>query len=172
MTQVQAPSWNTFGFWFFQRGTTPEREITRTRKNNMGQLFFHEESIYEISKPYYALFIRYGMHQKEWQMDTRTDTRKQYAPIKMKFGCTAAKNCQSSICSFLQNHTCWKWPKPTPGSSTFSVLFCFYCHPTPSTSFRNKLYYSYWIFLLNFYNISSYNITSKSHFSPNNSTYL
>ena len=35
----------------FQRGITPERNITRTRKKNVRQLFFHEESIYEISKP-------------------------------------------------------------------------------------------------------------------------
>ena len=31
--------------------THPEREVTRTKKKNMGQLFFYEESIYEISKP-------------------------------------------------------------------------------------------------------------------------
>ena len=35
---------------FFQRGKTPERERTLTRKN-MCQLFCHEESIDEISKP-------------------------------------------------------------------------------------------------------------------------
>ena len=34
----------------FQRGITPEREITLTRKN-MRQLCFPEESMYEISKP-------------------------------------------------------------------------------------------------------------------------
>ena len=30
-------------FWFFQRGITPEGEITRTRKKNVCLLFFHEE---------------------------------------------------------------------------------------------------------------------------------
>ena len=40
---------------FIQRGITPEREITQTKKKkkkkkNVRQIFFHEESIYEISK--------------------------------------------------------------------------------------------------------------------------
>ena len=42
----------------FRRGITPEREITRTKKKKkkkkkqyVCQLFFHEESMYEISKP-------------------------------------------------------------------------------------------------------------------------
>ena len=59
LTKFQAPSSNTFRDIlltrfhsdFFQRGITPERDITRTRKKNAGQLFFHEESMYEISKP-------------------------------------------------------------------------------------------------------------------------
>ena len=47
-------------FSFFQRGITPEREITLTRKENAYQLFFHEESIYEISKPLHAQFLTNG----------------------------------------------------------------------------------------------------------------
>ena len=54
-------SWQDF-ILFFQRGITAEKEITRTRKN-MDQLFFHEKSIYEISKPQHARSVRYGMHQ-------------------------------------------------------------------------------------------------------------
>ena len=46
-------------FWFFQMDITPEKEITQTNsrkgdnsdKKKTCQLFFHEESIYEISKP-------------------------------------------------------------------------------------------------------------------------
>ena len=55
-------------FGFYSMGITPEREITRTRKKkNVHQIFFHEESIYEISKPLYAWFLTNG-----W-MHTRTD---------------------------------------------------------------------------------------------------
>ena len=43
---------DNISFWFFQRDITLERDITQTRKKKKtGQLFFHEESIYEISKP-------------------------------------------------------------------------------------------------------------------------
>ena len=44
----------------------------------MGQLFFHEESIYEISKLLHAQFIRYGRHQTVWRKH-RWTTQKQYA---------------------------------------------------------------------------------------------
>ena len=43
-------------FWFFQKGITPEREITWTTKKL-------REAIYDISKPQHARFIRHGMHQ-------------------------------------------------------------------------------------------------------------
>ena len=38
--------------WTFKRGITPQWEIIQSLKKNMCQLFFYEESIYEISKPY------------------------------------------------------------------------------------------------------------------------
>ena len=31
-------------------------------KKNTGQLFFHQESIYEISEAYHIRFVRYGMY--------------------------------------------------------------------------------------------------------------
>ena len=64
-------------FSFFQRGITPERETTQTRKKkNLCQLFVHEESIYEISKPYHARFIRYGMHVSNGCTDGQPETNK------------------------------------------------------------------------------------------------
>ena len=35
-----------------KRGITQQREIIQVKKKKPGQLFFDEESIYEISKPY------------------------------------------------------------------------------------------------------------------------
>ena len=59
LTKFQALSLKRFlgylgdkiSFWLHQSGLIPEREITRTRKKIMDQLFCHEESIYEVSKP-------------------------------------------------------------------------------------------------------------------------
>ena len=50
VVQIQDILLARFSSDFFQRGITLERETIRTRKNT-GQLFFHEESIYAISKP-------------------------------------------------------------------------------------------------------------------------
>ena len=56
---------------FFQRDITSEMEITRTRKKNVCQLFFHEESIY-IYK--HARFVRYAMHVSNRWTDAQPET--------------------------------------------------------------------------------------------------
>ena len=48
----------------FSKGHNSRKEDNSEKKKKRAQLFFHEESIYEISKPKHARFIRYGMHQK------------------------------------------------------------------------------------------------------------
>ena len=66
----------------FQRGLTPEREITRTRKKkNVCQVLFHEESKYEISKPYHAWFSTNG--QTGARTDARTDNPKTNMPRQL-----------------------------------------------------------------------------------------
>ena len=47
----------------FWNGHNSRKGDNSDKKKNTGQLFFHVESIYEISKSYHARFIRYGMHQ-------------------------------------------------------------------------------------------------------------
>ena len=49
--------------YFFQSAITQERGKILTRKKCC-QLFFHEKTIHEISKPYHAQFKSYAMHQK------------------------------------------------------------------------------------------------------------
>ena len=41
---------------FFSKGDNSERGHNSEKKKNMGHLFFHEESIYEISRHYHPLF--------------------------------------------------------------------------------------------------------------------
>ena len=48
----------------FQRGITLKKTNMPNKKKNRGQLFFHMEPIYKISKPWHAGFLRYGMHKK------------------------------------------------------------------------------------------------------------
>ena len=57
---------------FFQRSTTLEREITRTRKKRVQ---------HEISKSWHARFIRYGMHV----MNRWTDNLKPICTININF---------------------------------------------------------------------------------------
>ena len=47
----------------FSKGHNSRKGDNSDKKKNTGQLFFHEESIYEISKHQHAWVIRYGMHQ-------------------------------------------------------------------------------------------------------------
>ena len=80
LTKFQAPSSSTLryladkiSFWFFQRGITPEREITRSRIKTRVSYFSMRNPIYEISKPWHARLIRYGMHVSNGQTHTHTD---------------------------------------------------------------------------------------------------
>ena len=85
-----APLFNLF--WFYQRGITPEREITRSRKKKC-QLLFSEESIYKISKPYHAWFLTNERTTRctglSWPLGSLTpggqDTRGQLDPRGLKF---------------------------------------------------------------------------------------
>ena len=55
-------SWQDY-ILIFSMGHNSRKGDNSDKKKNMGQLFFHEESIYKISKPLHAWFIKYGMHQ-------------------------------------------------------------------------------------------------------------
>ena len=50
LTKFQAPSSNTFFILIFSKGHNSRKGDNLDKKKNTGQLFFDEESIYEISK--------------------------------------------------------------------------------------------------------------------------
>ena len=51
---------------FYSKGNTGNSKMgdKSDKKKNMGHLFFHEESIYEISKHYHTWFETYAIHMK------------------------------------------------------------------------------------------------------------
>ena len=56
--------WHTSDFiLIFFKGHNSRKGDNSDKKETTGQLFCHEKSIYEISKPWHARLIRYGIHQ-------------------------------------------------------------------------------------------------------------
>ena len=48
----------------FSKGHNSEKGHNLDMKKNMGQLFFHEESVYKISKPGHSPFKSFKFHRK------------------------------------------------------------------------------------------------------------
>ena len=56
----------------FPNGHKSRNGDNSIKKKYVCQLFFHKESIYEISKPYHTWFIRYDMHVSNGRTHVRT----------------------------------------------------------------------------------------------------
>ena len=56
----------------FSKGHYSRKGDNLDKKTNV-RFFFHEEAIYEISKPWHAQFIRYGMQVSNGRTDGWTD---------------------------------------------------------------------------------------------------